>query len=237
MRGGSAASGRRRAARPRAGRRPSRAARRPRARRRPPARSSSAFRAFSRRSTAIAAWCAKSPRSSISCRVNSVCSGRSRTDRTPSAPSSWRSGAAISPFGTYPVPSATSLANRGSLPTSSMTRGVRVASTQPAMPVPAGKRVPRSVSSPSPTTASNTSSSVSSSRSRIDDALAPKIERATSTIAERSARNDSSEPTTPAATAARRSGCSVTSHLRRSSRSGTGRSSAGRASARGASRG
>ena len=31
-----------------------------------------------------------------------------------------------------------------------MTSGVRVASTQPAMPFPAGKRVPRSVSSPSP---------------------------------------------------------------------------------------
>ena len=64
-----------------------------------------------------------------------------------------------------------------------MTSGVRVASTQPAIPVPAGKRVPRSVSSPSPTTASKTSSSVSASSRRIDDALAPKIERATSTIA------------------------------------------------------
>ena len=51
-----------------------------------------------------------------------------------------------------------------------MTSGVRVASTQPAMPVPAGKRVPSSVSSPSPTTASKTSSSVSGSSSRIDDA-------------------------------------------------------------------
>ena len=90
---------------------------------------------------------------------------------------------------------------------------------------------------PRPTTASKTSSSVSSSRSRIDDAFAPKIERATSTIAERSARNDSSEPTTPAATAARRSGWSVMSHLRRSSRSDRGRSSAGTASARDASRG
>ena len=69
-----------------------------------------------------------------------------------------------------------------------MTSGVRVASTQPAIPVPAGKRVPRSVSSPSPTTASKTSSSVSSSSRRIDDAVAPKIERATSTIAESSAR-------------------------------------------------
>ena len=40
------------------------------------------------------------PKSSISCRLKSVCSGRSSTERTPSAPSSCRSGAAIRPFGT-----------------------------------------------------------------------------------------------------------------------------------------
>ena len=113
---------------------------------------------------------------------------------------------------------------RGSLWTSSMTRGVRVASTQPAIPVPAGKRVPSSVSSPSPTTASKTSSSVSGSSSRIDEARAPKIDRATSTMAARSARKESSEPTTPAATAARRSGRSVMSHPLRWSRSDRARS-------------
>ena len=61
----------------------------------------------------------------------------------------------------------------------------------------------------------------------IEDALAPKMERATSTTADSRARNDSSEPTTPAATAAARLGFSVIFHLRHSSRSGTGRSSAG----------
>ena len=40
----------------------------------------------------------------------------------------------LRPLGTYPVPSATSVANRGSLRTSSITSGVRVASTQPAIP-------------------------------------------------------------------------------------------------------
>ena len=45
----------------------------------------------------------------------------------------------MSPFGTYPVSSATSRAKRGSFWTSSMTSGVRVASTQPAMPVPGGE--------------------------------------------------------------------------------------------------
>ena len=66
----------------------------------PSPRSLSASRTFRRRSTAIAAWFAKRPRSSISCRLKSVCCGRSRTERTPSAPSSCRSGAAMSPFGT-----------------------------------------------------------------------------------------------------------------------------------------
>ena len=89
-----------RAARPRARPRRSRGARRPRARRPPSPRSRSASRAFSRRSTAIAAWFAKRPSSSISWRLKSVCSGRSRTESTPSAPSSCSSGAAISPFGT-----------------------------------------------------------------------------------------------------------------------------------------
>ncbi len=48
----------------------------------------------------------------------------------------------------------------------------RVASTQPATPVPAGKRLPSRLSSPSPTTASKTSSSSSSSSSRTDEAFA-----------------------------------------------------------------
>ncbi len=102
-RGGSGAGSRPRAARPRERRRRSRDARRPELSAsvaeehvRPP-------RALSRRSTAIAAWFANRPRSSISCRLKSVCSGRSRTESTPSAPSSCRSGAAISPLGTYPV--------------------------------------------------------------------------------------------------------------------------------------
>ena len=88
-----------RAARPRA-RRPTVASRATTSSSPPPSpRSRSAFRALSSRSTAIAAWFANSPRSSISWRLKSVCSGRSSTESTPSAPSSWRSGAAISPFG------------------------------------------------------------------------------------------------------------------------------------------
>ena len=110
--------------------------------------------------------------------------------------------------------------------------GVRVASTQPAIPLPAGKRMPRSSSSPSPTTASNTSSSASTSRSRIggrpgaEDGARRRPRRS-----RRAARGTTPRSrTTPAATAAWSSDFSVTTHLPRSSRSGRGRSSAGRAS-------
>src|SRR5581483_4675732 len=92
---------------------------------------------------------------------------------------------------------------RGSLRTSSRTSGVRDEATQPAIPVEAGKRRPTRNCSSSLATAAKTSSFASSSRRRIDEALAPKIDRATSTIARRSLPNVSSAGSTPAATAAR----------------------------------
>src|SRR5215210_4747958 len=95
-----------------------------------------------------------------------------------------------------------------------MTSGWRVETTQPAIPVPDGIRIPTRCSSPSPETASKTSSSVFSSSRKIDDALAEKIARAVSTIDFRSARCASSAPMTPAATAARRSESAIgTSHV------------------------
>src|SRR5215211_3302239 len=97
-----------------------------------------------------------------------------------------------------------------------MTSGWRVETTQPAIPVPDGIRIPTRCSSPSPETASKTSSSVFSSSRKIDDALAEKIPRAVSTIDCSSARCASSAPMTPAATAARRSELAIgTSHVPR----------------------
>ena len=73
----------------------------------------------------------------------------------------------------------------------------RVTSTQPAMPVVDGNRIADEILSPSPETASNTSSSVSSSSRNTDAALASKIARATSTIDCSSARCPSSEAERP----------------------------------------
>jgi hypothetical protein len=86
------------------------------------------------------------------------------------------------------VLSAVSREKRGSSSTSSITSGCRLTSTKPAMPVLDGKRRPTSDSEPSPATASKTSSSVSSSSRKIDDAFARKIARATSTIDRSSSR-------------------------------------------------
>src|SRR5439155_17693789 len=83
------------------------------------------------------------------------------------------------------------------------------------MPVLEGNRWPTSVSAPYPATASNTSSSVSSSRRKIDAAFAPKIARETSATDWSSDRNVSSEPTTPAATAALSSSLTARLHVRR----------------------
>ena len=69
------------------------------------------------------------------------------------------------------------------------------------MPVLEGIRIPIRSPSPSPETASKTSSSVASSSRKIDDALAPKIARATSTIDCSSARWLSSDGSIPVATA------------------------------------
>jgi hypothetical protein len=68
--------------------------------------------------------------------------------------------------------------------------------------VPDGKRDPTSSAEPSPEAASKTSSSVSSSSRKIEEARAPKIARATSTIECSNARCASSEASTPTAVAA-----------------------------------
>src|SRR5438132_4414719 len=180
-----------------------------------PPKAACARRARSSRSSATAAWFAKTPSRSISASVKRESRGLSSTSKTPSARSSASSGTAISPRGTYPVLSAASREKRGSSPRSSITSGCRVTSTQPAMPVLEGKRFPISVPEPSPATASNTSSSASSSRRNTDDAFAPKIARAVSTTDCSSVRNDSSAPSTPAATAARSSSLTAAAYVRR----------------------
>ena len=185
--------------------------------------SRSAWRALSRRSSAIAAWFANRPSRSISARLKRVCSGgrapaarRARAPRAAAGPPSAPSGRSPSP----PRRRARS-AGRSRRPRSRAAAGST--STQPAMPVPDGNRCPTSVSAPSPATASNTSSSVSSSSRKIDDALAPKIARATSTI-ERAARGSAPRrrarrPRPPRA--GRSSAHRATSNVRRRSGSST----------------
>src|SRR4051812_29423893 len=180
-----------------------------------PASAVRAVRAVSSNESAIAAWLANSPSSSISWSENRERCGRSSTCNTPRTRSSSSSGTAISPLGTYPVSSATSRAKRGSDWTSSSINGVRDDATQPAMPVDDERRRPTRNCSSSPATAAKTSSSASSSSRKIDDALAPKIARATSTTDRSRRANSSSEPRSPDATAARKRSSAIRLHVRR----------------------
>ena len=70
---------------------------------------------------------------------------RSSTSSTPMHSPPPTSGAAMMLRGTYPVESAASRANSGLAATSSMSSGWPYIATQPAMPVPAGNRVPTAV--------------------------------------------------------------------------------------------
>ncbi len=73
--------------------------------------------------------------------------------------------------------------------------------TQPAMPRSAGKRLPTRKSSPSPETASKTSSAPSGSSPRIEAARPPKTALAASTTERSSSRCPTSESVTARAVA------------------------------------
>src|SRR6185437_13691405 len=179
-----------------------------------PSSTAAAVRARRSSASAAAAWMPNRPSRSTSSTRKRASAGRSSTSSTPRASSPCRSGTAMIPFGTNPVDWAVSAEKRGSVATSARTSGWRVPSTQPAMPVPEGKRRPTRVSSPSPTTASKTSSSVASSSSSTLAARAWKIARATSTIDPSRARWARSSASTPAATASRRRRSSAIGRLR-----------------------
>ncbi len=90
------------------------------------------------------------------------------TSITPIQPSAPTIGAAIMQVGMCPVDRAVSSEKAGLAARSSTIMHWPDCSTQPATPVPAGNRMPSRCCSWGCATASNTSSSVSSSRNRMD---------------------------------------------------------------------